>query len=63
MKELLSSLHENFSIQDRTISIYYGNDYLNIQCVNFVLLNDKNPVEETKVNKKIEIHNLFSNDF
>jgi len=52
LRELLSSLNDNFSIQDRTISIYYGNDFLNVQCINFVLLNDKNPVEETKVFNK-----------
>ena len=36
VKELLLSGKSNYSIQDKTISIYYGNDVTNIQSINFV---------------------------
>ena len=37
----------NAPIQDKTISIYYGHDFLNIQCINFVSMAE-DPVETAK---------------
>ena len=53
LREVLSSGKSNAPIQDKTVSIYYGCDFLNVQCVNFVSMSDE-PVDAAKVE-----HNAF----
>lgn len=48
MREVLASGKSNISIQDKTISIYYGQDYFNLQIINFVSMSE-NPVETARV--------------
>ena len=48
-RDLLAAGKSNASIPNKTISIYYGSDYFNIQCVNFVSMAD-NAVEVASVN-------------
>ena len=35
-QNILKSGQLNVPIEDKTLSIYYGNDFVNIKCINFV---------------------------
>lgn len=52
MRDILSSGQSNVPIEDKTLSIYYGSDFVNIQCINFVSMApdaDKVTVEWSKI--------------
>ena len=36
LKDILSSGQSNVPVEDKTLSIYYGADFVNVQCINFV---------------------------
>ena len=57
-QKILKSGQSNVPIEDKTLSIYYGNDFANIKCINFVsMAHSGNKV--AKVSQIIELNYFY----